>query len=730
MAFLAVYTTVAAIIGAEGRSVPAALSLAYMANWARISGEPFYELGHMWSLAVEEQFYVIWPLVIIAAHRWASRPVVWIGALLGLSILWRALVWHQAGEWLHTYHGTDTVASSLLFGALAAHLRVRVTARAAGLAAALIGVLALGLNQHENIASFRPAYAYVWVTVIGAAAMVMILGAEHLRWLTAWPLRMAGMISYGWYLWHVVALKVVQPDVYGDPRPVHALVAVLASLGIALASYRWVEAPWRSHGTGCGSELRPSGDEHVAVGARRLRGERHDEPPVHVDGRGVLGHSRREAFAPHPGGPVASRRSSKRSARTSPPGDGSPAPGRSGGHDRSTANAGPDDDRSTAPTRPARWIVAPIVAALLIAACSDSGDEAAPTTTEERTTTTLSPIDAFDEAIAAQLTSDDPTLASSTRDVAQGLCSTLEGLASGPAEDDAGPDTPQSDAAISDTMITMGIAASMEGFADQPAVGAIILRAAGEHLCPAFRADIESLLAAGALGVPGGRTTTDPRGAAQSTLGEDLDRPDHRRDHRPQRRPVIGGHRRLSRLHQLLWVDRRGGRHRHKPSNQHVPPIHPHTHEIVLDLCQISERPSAGHVLQASIHRRQVLFDDGRVAARTPEPFMPSVNPGCRRRSVTSAITLASVRSRAIVLPHPRPVVVGVVVHRYDMWPLVVTMCIRRPHLPHRIAPVSRCRSDAGRPRRVRVSASMRRRSHVPRSGMGSHAASPMTRPC
>jgi peptidoglycan/LPS O-acetylase OafA/YrhL len=116
--------------GLERSSVQAVLL--YYTNWRSALGLPLAEgFGHLWSLAIEEQFYLVWPFVMtligLRAHR-RTALVVLVGLIAAVAIR-RYVLWHQGGLHgfvvLRLYNGTDTRADALLVGALVAHLWVR-----------------------------------------------------------------------------------------------------------------------------------------------------------------------------------------------------------------------------------------------------------------------------------------------------------------------------------------------------------------------------------------------------------------------------------------------------------------------------------------------------------------------------------------------------------------------------------------------------------------------------
>ena len=202
-------------------------TLGYIANWTRVGeGHDYFAqyetpslLEHAWSLAIEEQFYVIWPLVLIAATwlarrcRWRMRPVVGVVAVMiaagSVALAWW---WSHDGVGLNRlYYGTDTRAVGLALGAAAACVvsngpatgsrRIgRIETAAAGVGAIVLVGLALMIDGRE-----RWLYGPGFLVIAVASAVVVTAASGHgivRRLLSAPALVAIGRVSYGIYLWH------------------------------------------------------------------------------------------------------------------------------------------------------------------------------------------------------------------------------------------------------------------------------------------------------------------------------------------------------------------------------------------------------------------------------------------------------------------------------------------------------------------------------------------------
>ncbi|MFI5960409.1 acyltransferase family protein [Cryptosporangium sp. NPDC051539] len=227
-------------------------TLFYGANWHLIgSGQSYFDafaapspLRHAWSLAIEEQFYLVWPLVLLVVVWKARRfllPV--IGLVIAVSAVLMA-VRYTAEDPSRAYYGTDTRVFELLIGAAAAVLRPRVGRVVTGMAAA--GVLGGLLFVHDEWAGFYRGGAVAFAMV--AAVLVVGTLAHPARVLTAGPVVGLGLISYGVYLWHWPVycwLDDAWLPTTTSGTLAHGTAKIALTLALSLASYWLVEKPVR-----------------------------------------------------------------------------------------------------------------------------------------------------------------------------------------------------------------------------------------------------------------------------------------------------------------------------------------------------------------------------------------------------------------------------------------------------------------------------------------------------
>ena len=243
-------------------------ALFYVANWQAIADGASYwstlsapsPLLHMWSLAIEEQFYVVWPLVVVAVLGWWRRSLVGLlGVTLGLAAVSAALMplLHDGGDPTRVYFGTDTRMAAILYGSALALAtvqwgQVRGRWRTALEAAAVVAgaVLALMWATVPGTADWLYRGGFV---VAGLAVTVVIAAATHdtpgpvARLLAVPPLQFLGRISYGLYLWHWPVIVWLTPRRTGLDGWALDGVRVAVSLAVTLVSYRLLEQPIR-HG--------------------------------------------------------------------------------------------------------------------------------------------------------------------------------------------------------------------------------------------------------------------------------------------------------------------------------------------------------------------------------------------------------------------------------------------------------------------------------------------------
>jgi len=246
-----------------------ASALLYVNNWWLIFHEVSYfesfgppsPIGHLWSLAVEEQFYVAWPLLLavglwFAPKRGKLALFILIGA--AISALAMALIYEPGADPSRVYYGTDTRAFGLLVGALLAvlwpsrRLSDRVSAKSRrimdiiGGAGLLSIILLIGLTNEYDAFLYRGGLALFAVLTAIVTAVLAHPASSVAKWMGCKPLRWIGVRSYSLYLWHYPVIVLTTPSVdTGGGHAGRIVLQIAVSFLLAAVSWKYVEEPIR-----------------------------------------------------------------------------------------------------------------------------------------------------------------------------------------------------------------------------------------------------------------------------------------------------------------------------------------------------------------------------------------------------------------------------------------------------------------------------------------------------
>jgi peptidoglycan/LPS O-acetylase OafA/YrhL len=225
------------------------VAASYISNWVIGGGTWLGPMSHTWSLAIEEQFYLVWPITMLVALRYlrAKQLAVLLVGLAAVIQIGRVVGWATGVQPERLAFATEFQADGLLLGcalAIVMHLRpFRVPLVARPLA--LVGLLVVAFIVPDVLRGFGNTVVVLLSTLL-VAALVAPSGRDVVFQNRA--LVSLGLISYGLYLWHYPILWHLG---FTDGRPYPgfgpAVLGIAMSIGVAAASYLWVERRFRSH---------------------------------------------------------------------------------------------------------------------------------------------------------------------------------------------------------------------------------------------------------------------------------------------------------------------------------------------------------------------------------------------------------------------------------------------------------------------------------------------------
>ncbi|KZO01086.1 acyltransferase family protein [Pseudobacillus badius] len=273
----------------------AVASIFYASNWWFIFHEVSYfdsfgspsPLKNLWSLAIEEQFYIVWPLVLAAGlyifkGRQRFSLFVFLGALCSAVLM--GVLYQPGADPSRVYYGTDTRSFELLIGAWLALVwpmnrlssnrlspeLVKTLNMTSLIAFGIFLLCAVFIDEYQTFL-YRGG-----MLLIGLNAAVLVACICHPasllgKWLSWKPLRWIGSRSYGIYLWHYPVIVLGTP-VHEIGNPVYWRIGLQLILILIIAefSYRLIEMPIRKHG------FRPFFQKHLAISALKWR----NSPPI------------------------------------------------------------------------------------------------------------------------------------------------------------------------------------------------------------------------------------------------------------------------------------------------------------------------------------------------------------------------------------------------------------------------------------------------------------------
>jgi len=255
----------------EKLQADALAALLYISNWWYIFHHQSYFdsfqspslLTHFWSLAVEEQYYLFWPLLLTFGLRFISkRSFLFITlTLIGISALTMAILYEPGSDPSRVYYGTDTRAFSLLIGsalaliwpsqklAVKVPLALRLVLNLVGSIALVVILLMVGRTNQYDPFLYRGG-----MVLLSIAAMLLVAVLVHpansiSKVFNFKPLRWLGIRSYGIYLWQYPVLVLTTPAINTTGISITRVIfQLICIIGLASLSWKFIENPIRQRG--------------------------------------------------------------------------------------------------------------------------------------------------------------------------------------------------------------------------------------------------------------------------------------------------------------------------------------------------------------------------------------------------------------------------------------------------------------------------------------------------
>jgi peptidoglycan/LPS O-acetylase OafA/YrhL len=244
-------------------------AVGYVSNWWNIAREASYfarfgpppPLDHLWSLAVEEQFYLIWPWLLWLGLRYVPGRYTLAGLTLAgaaLSAVAMALIYQPGVDPTRVYEGTDTRAFGLLIGAALAMVwpsrelradRINHRGRLFIDGAGIVGLLVIGILIWRT-SEYSPFLYKGGIVLLSVATVLVLTALVHpaslLGVAVGWkPLRWLGVRSYGIYLWHYPIIVLTAPGPQQRASLSLEVLQVVATIVVAALSWQFFEEPIR-----------------------------------------------------------------------------------------------------------------------------------------------------------------------------------------------------------------------------------------------------------------------------------------------------------------------------------------------------------------------------------------------------------------------------------------------------------------------------------------------------
>jgi len=260
-AFYVYWLLLVALLLATGKSIPWAhawSSFFYTSNYyVALNGDPSNGFSHTWSLAIEEQFYLLWPCLFLFWRANLKKMAQFLVALILAVWVYRAVLCFVFGvDQAYIYAAFDTRLDHLMVGCLLAvvlklgALERLWRAASAHAALPLVTVALLILSIYAGnayVPRYRDVFGFAFEPLLIAILMAQLIALSDTapwRWTERPAIRFLGRISYSLYLYQQITLYPVRKALGSYPVVVQLAAAVLVTVAVAALSYYVVERPF------------------------------------------------------------------------------------------------------------------------------------------------------------------------------------------------------------------------------------------------------------------------------------------------------------------------------------------------------------------------------------------------------------------------------------------------------------------------------------------------------
>ncbi len=219
--------------------------LLFVGNWVcAANGYPGSVANVLWSVSIEEQFYISWPLILSrlkVAAIWYLAPVMFVVATATRIYLAQKHVTHPA-MWCNTLARLDPIAAGAMIALVSDRIMPRLTTLRRVLLASGALLIMLVMGVLNTYAGYQAIFGYPLVSLAAVMLLLSFLGLRSSASSAAMAMAYLGRISYGLYVFHMLVIALVHK--LHAPIPARFLLSLFGCIAVSWASYRWLESPF------------------------------------------------------------------------------------------------------------------------------------------------------------------------------------------------------------------------------------------------------------------------------------------------------------------------------------------------------------------------------------------------------------------------------------------------------------------------------------------------------